>query len=568
MELSTFNSRMRQEVSEYAHGRSESSAFLVWFLINYFRLEKQDAVDSSCDNTNDKGIDGVWVDDEEEVIYLFQAKYSPVDGNDQGDADIRTFVGSRVWFETEAGIDNLLASTTSNELKSLIINLDLKNKNLYKINLVFVTNKQFDIRGNEYLETLGDKIEPYDVNALYEGYTLFADEDIEYPELELYVSSAAGIKYDLPEGINVRVYPVKATELLKMSGIQDRTLFYKNVRYGVGETRVNRSIKATILDQEEHNNFFLYHNGITVISEILEESSTGDRIKIKNYTVINGCQSLLTLYENRGKLTRNLFILTKFIKLRKTNPLLDKITKYANNQNPIGIKDLRSNDPAQRALVRQFTDVFGTQVGYIRKKGQDASSYSITIDKDLAAQLIEATYLESPHSTHLKQKLFSEEYGKIFSRRMTAEKIFLAYLVHSVVKGNVGGLSEEKIRSYGLALFFFDYVMFDLLSQDELGRSILDDPRIYVTEKKSIFENAIKKLWEMTVSDINFELNEHIREVGYFDYKNVFKNKTFVTTMCSKIKRDYLRSISRDAAGNSFSGIYRSFDQPPVTPVA
>ena len=85
MEIGEFYSRMRQEVSGYSNqSREDTSAFLIWFLINYFRMESQDAIDSVCDHTNDKGIDGILVDEEEETIYLFQSKFSPSDTQDQG----------------------------------------------------------------------------------------------------------------------------------------------------------------------------------------------------------------------------------------------------------------------------------------------------------------------------------------------------------------------------------------------------------------------------------------------------------------------------------------------------
>src|SRR3989338_9345987 len=100
MDVNTFYNRMRQEVSEYSvSGRDESSAFLIWFLENYFRLESQQSIDSVCDHKNDKGIDGIYVDDEEEVIYIFQSKFSPNNDQDQGDNDIRLFIGAREWFQ-------------------------------------------------------------------------------------------------------------------------------------------------------------------------------------------------------------------------------------------------------------------------------------------------------------------------------------------------------------------------------------------------------------------------------------------------------------------------------------
>ena len=43
-------------------GLKESAWFLVWFLENVYRLEETDARDAVCDHSNDKGIDGIYVD--------------------------------------------------------------------------------------------------------------------------------------------------------------------------------------------------------------------------------------------------------------------------------------------------------------------------------------------------------------------------------------------------------------------------------------------------------------------------------------------------------------------------
>src|SRR3546814_12131882 len=53
-------------------GRTESRAFLGWFLENYYRLDETDAQDSICDGPDDKGIDGISVDNNIERIDVFQ----------------------------------------------------------------------------------------------------------------------------------------------------------------------------------------------------------------------------------------------------------------------------------------------------------------------------------------------------------------------------------------------------------------------------------------------------------------------------------------------------------------
>lgn len=555
MTLTEFFSSLRSDISNYNSGRSDSAAFIIWFLENFFRLERQDAIDCVCDQQNDKGIDGIFVDDEDEIIYLIQSKYSPNDNQAQGDNDIRNFVGAKQWFLTAESIENLLNSTASQELKSLIISNKLKEKVHYERKIVFITNKKFNIHANEFIE-INQDLEAWDCDDLHNKYTYFAENEVRFPLKDIYLTNTSRIEYNLPDGTAVRTYAINAKELVKLEGIQDRTLFYKNVRFGVGKTRVNKSIKNNIVDQEQHNNFFLYHNGITIVCDELIEDLGSKKISISNYAVINGCQSMLTLYENKDKLTRNLFILVKIINLNINSNLVKDITFYANNQNSISIKDLRSNDSVQKSIQTEFRILFNNRIFYNRKKGEDINGYDEVIVKDFAAQIIKTVYLNKPQDTHLKQKLFGDDYNIIFSRNITADKIYLGYLIYSVISMNSHLLENEKLRSYGLSIFFFSSVISNILKDDQLGNAILLEPKEYVTTNKQKLICAITRMWELITPDINFDINEETTaNDGFFDYKNVFKNGEWVRKMTSKIKTDYIRLTRRNAA-DIFENIY------------
>ena len=559
MNIDEFYSRMRREVTGHSNPtREDTSAFLIWFLINYFRMEPQDAIDSVCDHTNDKGIDGIVVDEEEETIYLFQSKFSPTDTQPQGDNDLRNFIGARSWFQSEETVQNLIDSTAHHELKSLVKRTNIKEKTDFSLTSVFVTNKHFNIHANEYIPTIAD-LEAYDADKLFQQYTYFADEEIITPPIDLFLTNRTRIEYELEDGTEAKVYAIRAKELVKLKGIDDRTLFYKNVRYGVGNTRVNKSIRKTILSAIQHRMFFLYHNGITLVCGTFNEDLDRNCINISNYAIINGCQSMLTFYENRDKLTDNLLVLTKIIRLDVSSPIVQEITFYANNQNSIGLADLRSNDSAQKAIQREFSELFGNSVVYLRKKGETFPENATVINKDLAAQLIEAVYYQHPHNTHLKQKLFGEEYTKIFSRRIRADKIYLAYLLYDTVNRNSNLLDKPQIRTYGLSLFFYAYTLSAMMRKDDLGNSILDNPREYVTSQIQPLSNTLDRLWSLITPDINADIDDHISEAdGFFDYKNLFKNSAFVDTMSRRAVAHYQR-LARRNASDSFSNIYNSF---------
>ena len=53
----TYPAVVKQISSHLDSGRSESQAFMAWFLEHYYRLEIDSAKDCVCDGRDDKGID-------------------------------------------------------------------------------------------------------------------------------------------------------------------------------------------------------------------------------------------------------------------------------------------------------------------------------------------------------------------------------------------------------------------------------------------------------------------------------------------------------------------------------
>jgi len=134
-------------------GRNDSAAFLAWFLANLFRVEEEDARDAVCDHTNDKGIDGVLVDEQTSEIILFQAKFRLARNKTQGDNDLRNFVGAAKWFQSKSSVNSLLTdSTATDDLKSLVKRLEiLKLIDQYSVRLVFISSLPFDANAKEFI---------------------------------------------------------------------------------------------------------------------------------------------------------------------------------------------------------------------------------------------------------------------------------------------------------------------------------------------------------------------------------------------------------------------------------
>ena len=94
-------------------GREEASAFLSWFLVNIYRLDIIEVQDIVCDGHGDKGIDGIYVNESEECIDIFQSKTVQNSSKTLGDTQLKEFVGSLKQLETLEGVQSMISSTVN-----------------------------------------------------------------------------------------------------------------------------------------------------------------------------------------------------------------------------------------------------------------------------------------------------------------------------------------------------------------------------------------------------------------------------------------------------------------------
>ncbi|WP_193392195.1 AIPR family protein [Methylocystis sp. SB2] len=276
-----------------------------------------DADDAICDERNDKGIDGIYVDGSAQEVHIFQSKITQKDGRTLGDSDIKSFVGALTQFKSAESIDLILSSSANTELKKVIARNNLKQliSSGYKVVGVFIANQDQDHNCHEYLEHTENLI-VYDRDKIVLEYIDFEAEEGVKGKFEFDTSYCGCLEVEGDDGIEIFLFPAKATELIKLSGIEDTTLFKQNVRLTLGNTSVNKSIAASITDKKEHKNFPLYHNGITLLCGGAAIDADEGKLTVENFVVVNGAQSISTFYKNASLLSDDLRVLTKVISLR------------------------------------------------------------------------------------------------------------------------------------------------------------------------------------------------------------------------------------------------------------
>ena len=534
---------MLQLFSEHINPmRSESASFLIWYLENYYRLDALDAVDSVCDKRGDKGVDGIFVNDNDKTITVFQSKISQSKDTTIGDASLREFAGTLVQFKDAESIETLIKSAGHAQVAALAKRLDIVNKiGTHELRGEFLSNIDLDDNGKNYLKTAK--------NIQFVGKTVlnatYISDVRDIPVRTPAVFDIVGFHvtdYTVDKNTKAVIAPIKATELIAMSGITDQSLFAYNVRGPLGKTQVNKDIVASIKDHSRHKLFPLFHNGITIITKELDVKK--DSLTADGYFVVNGCQSLTTLYENRDQLTDNLRVLTKFIHMEPSSPLAKQVTEFSNNQNGVKARDFMANNPMQIRLQNEFKRDYDGQYAFEIKRGETLGTGKV-ISNETIGLLLMAFDLKEPWATHRKYQVFEDKYSDLFGRKeVTADRIVLCQVIAEAVDSALPSIKNQLFGKYILTRYLLMYIVRMILENDASATTILENPGNYIKakDKRTHFRETISKIVGDIIIDLNAEVDEHGED---FDYRGKLRDQQWANELMKKIVADYLKLVNR-----------------------
>ncbi|MDO5501177.1 MAG: AIPR family protein, partial [Propionibacteriaceae bacterium] len=401
--------------------RTESAALLSWFLENIWGVDSESVPEAICDKKGDKGIDGIVVDDETLEITLFQAKcFDNPSKKQQGDNDLRNFIGAAKWFSSPRAIEELLASTINRELRTLLKRNgmpDLLSEGNYSTSLVFVTNGDLNSDATDYVKVCQDagqpQLEIWDRSRLTASLAHVMPKPLTRDVISLRTSGGlVQATMGGSKGDKIVIALVNGNELLKLPGIADRSLFSRNVRLYRGQTNVNKGLRESLQSSAEHPYFPAYHNGLTLLAERLDVKGDGS-LELEGVGVVNGCQSLVTMFDNKASLTSKLRVVVKVVEIGSSPEHAEKITYRSNNQNAVTMRDQRSNDVVMRSLQSRISETFGDDFALAVRLGEEPAA-KIVMDNTLAAQMITACYRQEPWAAVRKVRLFEDDFRIIF----------------------------------------------------------------------------------------------------------------------------------------------------------
>jgi hypothetical protein len=240
-------------------------------------------------------------------------------------------------------------------------------------------------------------------------------------------------------------------DCIKIHGIKDGSLFRKNVRQSLGTSnKVNKGIARTI--KNNAGDFFFLHNGITAICS--QMSIHNGILSVKELNVVNGCQSLSTIfsYSELARKADNAYIMFRFYEISDTERA-DNISTSTNSQSAVKARDLRSNDKAVLTMKKAY-EQFYPDGYFVTKRGEkvDTVRYNtahIVNLTDLGKQLI-AWHSQRPNLSYGETKIFDKYFDQLFRREYSAENIQALNMLFRTLytkwdKDNPMGLNETLL---------------------------------------------------------------------------------------------------------------------------
>lgn len=401
---------------------NDGQRFIAWYLRRVMLRDRIATRDDITDGPNDKQIDAIIVDDEERRIVVIQGKFiasSTVDGE-----PLREVLSA--WLR----IQDLpsLQQDCNDKLRQKLEAVRRALEDDYRVEFELLTTGKLTEAALSDVKAFTDRLEESDDLAV--GFHLVDTDALQLRLAEAEAMEVPSLDHaivvDPTKTLVTRngqqqivITMLSLAECLRFPGITDGRLFRKNVRQSLGSAnKVNRAMRATI-QSDRVGDFFYYHNGVTALCDTLEVSSDKKMLTVKGLSVVNGCQSISTIFNSSERVrtdeAKNAHILFRLYEI-PDRAMGDRISINTNSQSAVKPRDLRSNDKVMVGLKRAFEAKYIdgcllTKRGEERPADRDAGK---TVDVAILAKMIMAWHCQRPNISYNEKKLFDEHYKTIF----------------------------------------------------------------------------------------------------------------------------------------------------------
>ena len=532
---------------------NDGQRFVAWYLRNIHNLDTYEAKDCITDGAGDKQIDAIYIDNQSSTIFIIQGKF--YSGETVNSEPLREVLSSWVQVKNLAH----LQEGANHKLQVKINEMSTALEDDYEICFELITTSELTDAANADLAAFQKELSESEV--LQANLVVVDNDTLKFKYEEALNKSRPYINHEfiLEDGKYMELFigktkavivalPLK--ECLKIPGIKDGSLFRKNVRQSLGSSnRVNKGIARTI--RKNPDDFFFLHNGITAICS--QMCIQGNTLSVKDLNVVNGCQSLSTIYScgESAKKAVNAYVLFRFYEIGDSERA-DSISTSTNSQSAVKARDLRSNDKAVLAMKKAY-ELYYPDGLFMTKRGEkvDTVKYNtahIVNLADLGKQLI-AWNSQRPTISYSETKIFDKYFDQLFRREYKPENILAMKEIFDAlyskwVKDNPMGINETLLAMKAYAPYHQFYAISAIICEINKMNDSVPSPSVALEKMKS--SNQLDAVIDLAGSCINMSMEsasaEAMENGRMFVPQNWIKSKASLKDIRNAI-RNYLTTL-------------------------
>jgi hypothetical protein len=456
--LDLLNKKVRKFKTDYK--LSEGKAFGMWLVTEYLDLDEDEAFEAvSIDGGNDKDIDLFFVDDEAERVVIGQLKFNAKGRYKASKNELLGLLHTTDWLKDLEGIKR----EGRKELESAATDYNQAVANGYSVEYVYAfcgpdqkdasdAVRQFNVSEAGNIPSRFCKLMALETLKTIHEESINQSTRVASCEISLSEYFEESGAYG--DAIVTTVDGEQLRELYEKHG--DR-LFDRNVRLflGVRKGGVNAGIQETLDSTSERKNFWAYNNGLTFICDDYTGPKRG-RITLRNFSIVNGCQTTVTLANAPTGALEDVRVLVRFI--RASERVIDSVITFNNSQNPIRLWDLSSQNKLQKKLKKELAAMpqpffYALRKGEIQKLTEAERSKFRRDGKvqqirhDVSAQFLAAFRGLPAIGYKDKGKVFSIHRDEVFPPQIRPEEVVLVWQAGKVAKELIKRELEEAIKN-------------------------------------------------------------------------------------------------------------------------
>lgn len=538
---------------------NDGQRFAAWYLRNIHNLDTFETKDCITDGAGDKQIDAVYIDNQSCTIYIIQGKFY---GGDNVDAEpLREVLSSWIQIQDLAH----LQEGANHNLQVKISEMATALEDDYEVCFELITTSALTDSARRDLEifqkklsdneTLSANLVVVDNETLHFKYNEALNRNRPYINHEFNLEEGKYMELTI-DGTKAVVAALPLKDCVKIPGIKDGSLFRKNVRQSLGNSnKVNKGIARTI--KNNAGDFFFLHNGITAICSRM--SVHNGILSVKELNVVNGCQSLSTIFScsELAKKADNSYIMFRFYEISDTERA-DNISTSTNSQSAVKARDLRSNDKAVLAMKKAY-EQFYPDGYFVTKRGEKVDNIKYNTAHvvnltDLGKQLI-AWHSQRPNLSYGETKIFDKYFDQLFRREYAPENIQALNVLFNTLyakwdKDNPMGLNETLLAMKSYAPYHQLYAISVIFCEINKMNDSVPSPAVVL--KKLNVGGLLDTVVETAGSCLNMALETASSEATdsgkMFVPQNWIKSKTSLKDLRTAIKQ-YLASLKMMPGG-------------------